>query len=414
MKENYYNKKKLKYLEMLRSGKPKKNSRGQVIKDAPFQKAKAEAGRIEPSRKWFTGTKIVSSTELDAYRSEVKVQTPYNVLLSAGKVPYSLLEDGCRKRKQTNDFECVFGKKSIRKKPTLGYSSLKELSQQLNHEKKESIELKKEFVKGQSHRIWLELYKVLDSSDVIVHVLDARDPLGTLCDKISAYIKEEAPHKHMMYVLNKVDLVPTGVTAKWLKYFSKSHPTIAYHSSSITNNYGKANLINLLRQLSKLYKKKHMSVGFVGYPNIGKSSIINTLRNKAVCKVAPVPGETKVWQYITLTRGIYLIDCPGIVPIADYTQAILRGAIRIENIEEPEMYIDEVISKAKDSMSKIYGIVFNNSIDLLEKLAIRFGKLLKGGEPNIDAVSKMVLRDWVRGKIPYYTIPADATDEEKN
>eukprot|EP00919_Chromeraceae_sp_WS-2016_P071265 GHVR01168751.1.p1 GENE.GHVR01168751.1~~GHVR01168751.1.p1 ORF type:complete len:232 (-),score=13.77 GHVR01168751.1:538-1233(-) len=218
----------------------------------------------------------------------------------------------------------------------LQYNSLEELSQQAMKSLETKVLIKKDFVKGQSHRIWLELYKVLDSSDVIVHVLDARDPLGTLCDRISNYIKEEALHKHLMYVLNKVDLVPTGVTAKWLKYFSKTHPTIAYHSNSISNNYGKNNLINLLRQLNKLYKKRHLSVGFVGYPNIGKSSIINTLRNKTVCKVASVPGETKVWQYITLTRSIYLIDCPGIVPIADYSQAVLRGAIRIENIEEPK------------------------------------------------------------------------------
>ena len=59
--------------------------------------------------------------------------------------------------------------------------------------------------------------------------------------------------------------------------------------------------------------KQAISVGFVGYPNVGKSSVINTLRTKKVCNVAPVPGETKVWQYITLTKRIFLIDCPGVV-----------------------------------------------------------------------------------------------------
>ena len=55
----------------------------------------------------------------------------------------------------------------------------------------------------------------------------------------------------------------------------------------------------------------------IGYPNVGKSSLINTLRTKKVCKTAPVPGETKVWQYIALMRRIHLIDCPGIVPGED-------------------------------------------------------------------------------------------------
>jgi Fe2+ transport system protein B len=49
----------------------------------------------------------------------------------------------------------------------------------------------------------------------------------------------------------------------------------------------------------------------IGYPNVGKSSVINALRSKKVCNVAPIAGETKVWQYITLMKRIYLIDCPG-------------------------------------------------------------------------------------------------------
>ena len=74
------------------------------------------------------------------------------------------------------------------------------------HEAKEAI-----FSKGQSKRIWNELYKVIDSSDVVIHVLDARDPLGTRCKSVEEFMRKEAPHKHLMYVLNKCDLVPTWV-----------------------------------------------------------------------------------------------------------------------------------------------------------------------------------------------------------
>ena len=70
------------------------------------------------------------------------------------------------------------------------------------------------FTKGQSKRIWNELYKVIDSSDVVIHVLDARDPLGTRCRSVEKYIREEAPHKHLIFVLNKCDLVPTGVAVR--------------------------------------------------------------------------------------------------------------------------------------------------------------------------------------------------------
>jgi hypothetical protein len=65
------------------------------------------------------------------------------------------------------------------------------------------------YAKGTSRRIWGELYKVLDSSDVVIHVLDARDPLGTRCKPVVEYLRKEKAHKHLVYVLNKVDLVPT-------------------------------------------------------------------------------------------------------------------------------------------------------------------------------------------------------------
>lgn len=68
------------------------------------------------------------------------------------------------------------------------------------------------FKAGQSRRIWGELYKVIDSSDVIIQVLDARNPLGTRCIQVEQYIKKEKGHKHIIFVLNKCDLVPTWIT----------------------------------------------------------------------------------------------------------------------------------------------------------------------------------------------------------
>lgn len=196
---------------------------------------------------------------------------------------------------------------------------------------------------------------------------------------------------------------------------SKDAPTLAFHSS-ITNPFGKGSLIQLLRQFSSLHSdRKQISVGFIGYPNTGKSSIINTLRKKKVCTVAPIPGETKVWQYITLMKRIYLIDCPGIVPpsITDTpTDILLRGVVRVENVENPEQYIPAVLAKVKPHhMERTYELKgWTDHINFLEVLARKSGRLLKAGEPDVDGIAKMVLNDFSRGKIPWFT-PAPVDED---
>lgn len=162
--------------------------------------------------------------------------------------------------------------------------------------------------------------------------------------------------------------------------------------------------------LGKLHiDKKQISVGFIGYPNVGKSSVINTLRSKKVCKVAPIAGETKVWQYITLMRRIYLIDCPGVVyPSAETdTEKVLKGVVRVELVNNPEDYIGSVLERVKQEyLVKTYKVDnWSSPEDFLEKLAFKMGKLLKKGEPDITTVAKIVLNDWQRGKLPFYVAP---------
>lgn len=200
--------------------------------------------------------------------------------------------------------------------------------------------------------------------------------------------------------------------AKWVKTLSKEYPTLAFHAS-INNSFGKGSLIQLLRQFSTLHSdKKQISVGFIGYPNTGKSSIINTLRGKKVCNVAPIPGETKVWQYITLMKRIYLIDCPGVVhPSTTDTETdiVLKGVVRVENIKQPDDYIPELLKRVRpEYIQRTYELDhWEDSVDFLTQLAKRTGKLIKGGEADLGSVAKMVLNDWLRGKIPYYTAPPE-------
>lgn len=91
-------------------------------------------------------------------------------------------------------------------------------------------------------------------------------------------------------------------------------------------------------------------MGLIGYPNVGKSSVINTLRAKKVCMAAPVPGETKIWQYVTLTNKINLIDCPGTVHESTNksdSEIVLCGVVRIEKLIDPVYYIDLLIGRVE-------------------------------------------------------------------
>lgn len=109
--------------------------------------------------------------------------------------------------------------------------------------------------------------------------------------------------------------------------------------------------------------------------------MINALRKKKVCKVAPIAGETKVWQYITLMKRIFLIDCPGVVyPHGDSeTDIVLKGVVRVENIPTPEDHVEEVLKQVKrEYIVRNYKIEeWDDHIDFLEKLAARTGKLNK-------------------------------------
>lgn len=282
------------------------------------------------------------------------------------------------------------------------------------------------FKKGQSNRIWNELYKVIDSADVILYVVDARDPMGTRSPFIEDYLRREKKHKHFVLLLNKCDLIPLWATARWLQILSKDFPTIAFHAS-IEHPFGKGNLISILRQFCRLHNvsqrgkgKSPISVGVIGYPNVGKSSVINTLRRKTVCKSAPIPGETKIWQYVALTRSIFLIDCPGVVYEREGNSninAVLKGVVRVERLGRADKtdVVQAVLDMVKrKDMETTYNITeWTDSQSFLEALATIRGKLLPGGVPDTDIAARSVLYDWQRGKIPWFVAPPFDSERAK-
>ncbi|KAJ2987810.1 hypothetical protein NUW58_g4307 [Xylaria curta] len=428
--ENFYrDAKRVRALNIRKDHGPRRNAEGKIVQAAKYQSRDAPTARIEPNRRWFQNTRVISQDSLTQFREAMaeKASDPYSVLLKSNKLPMTLIRDGsdtpglkqhqAKIAIETSSFADTFGPKSQRKRVKLSVKKRGGGEDRVDVADPLSMAIEPVFSKGQSKRIWNELYKVLDSSDVVLHVLDARNPEGTRCRAVEQYLKKEAPHKHLVFILNKVDLIPTSVAAAWVRHLSKEVPTLAFHSS-ITNSFGKGQLISLLRQFSSLHKdRKQISVGLIGYPNVGKSSLINTLKAKKVATVAPIPGETKVWQFVTLMKRIYLIDCPGIVPPnANDKPAdiLLRGVVRIEKVDNPEQYMEPMMAKVKrHHLERTYEISnWKDHHEFLEMLGRKGGRLLKAGEVDMDGVAKMVLTDFMRGKIPWFTPAPKAEGED--
>ncbi len=272
-------------LNMYKRGKPVRNKDGKVVGGSLLMsntsggKDIQSVARIAPDRKWFGNTRVLSQRELDNFRDEMttKEADPYSVVLHRKKIPMALLQESAKigtvNILETESFGSTFGSQKTRKRPKISasvvdYESLLQSaaesnkSYELDPTKDTNVEtaeswdydLKKDdmFAKGQSKRIWSELYKVLDCSDVVLQIVDARNVPGTRCEHIEQHIKKHASHKHMVIVINKCDLVPNWVTRKWVKILSASFPTLAFHAS-ITNSFGKGALISLLRQFGKLH-----------------------------------------------------------------------------------------------------------------------------------------------------------------
>ncbi|KAL3503239.1 hypothetical protein ACH5RR_037688 [Cinchona calisaya] len=421
------------------NSRPKRDTKGKIVKH-DLQSKELPSTRIQPDRRWFGNTRVVNQKELEFFREELqsRLSSNYNVILKERKLPLSLLNDHQKQARvhllDTEPFADAFGPKGKRKRPKLMASDYESLvkradgSQDAFEEKygaSTSMEENEDgfrdlvrhtmFEKGQSKRIWGELYKVIDSSDVVIQVLDARDPQGTRCYHWEKHLKEHCKHKHLVLLLNKCDLVPAWVTKGWLRVLSKEYPSLAFHAS-ITKSFGKGSLLSVLRQFARLKSDKQaISVGFVGYPNVGKSSVINTLRTKNVCKVAPIPGETKVWQYITLTKRIFLIDCPGVVYKNNdsETDIVLKGVVRVTNLQDAAEHIGEVLKRVKkEHLERAYKIKdWEDENDFLVQLCKATGKLLRGGEPDLMTAAKMILHDWQRGKIPFFVPPPKQGDD---
>jgi ribosome biogenesis GTPase A len=238
---------------------------------------------------------------------------------------------------------------------------------------------------------WKIVNKVIDESDVILEVLDARLVDETRNVEIENKIKYK--NKKIIYVINKCDLVDKELMDKKKRELQPSVFVSALEHLGTTM---------LKKKILQLGNKDIVTVGVLGYPNTGKSSIINTLAGRSKAKASSISGYTVGIQKIKADRRILLLDTPGVIPFKEddnFKHAVI-GAIDPSKINEPDMIAMQLVEYLKGAVEKYYDIeVTEDSEETIENVAIKFKKLKKGGKPNLDQASRMIIKDWQSGRI---------------
>jgi ribosome biogenesis GTPase A len=250
---------------------------------------------------------------------------------------------------------------------------------------------------------WAIVRRVVREADVVLEVVDARDPMATRSRELERMAAEEG--KKLVIVINKADLVPREVLEEWKRALSREYPTIYVGARE------RLGTRFLWRIIKRVTGKRPVVVAVVGLPNVGKSTILNVLKGRHSVSTSPVPGWTK---HATLARAatwLKVIDTPGVVPRGEEEELAVRGALRPESLEDPvpaALKLIEVLRrKEPDFLKKYYGVDEGDPLRALEELARRRNLLKKGGEPNVEEAARVLLRDWQSGELAVYFTPED-------
>jgi len=248
--------------------------------------------------------------------------------------------------------------------------------------------------------------KIIEDSDIILEILDARFIQETRNSEFEEEIKKK--DKRLIYVFNKADLID-----KSNLIISKELIPYVFVSSTLRKG------IKELRDKIKIEAKKvnrekdetdseKIVVGVIGYPNTGKSSLINSLIGKSSAGVGSDAGFTKSLQKIKLSQDIVLLDSPGIIPEREYSPQDREkismhtrlGARSYSQVKEPEIVVASLMKDYSKVLEKFYKIDSKGDSEILiEELGKKKGFLKKGGEVNEDVTARLILKNWQSGNI---------------
>lgn len=266
--------------------------------------------------------------------------------------------------------------------------------------------------------------KNLSMVDVVFELIDARVPYSSQNPIIDSIVK----NKPRIVLLNKIDLANKDYNRRWEEYFkSKNIPTVLIDSLS-----GKG-IDNLLRTASNetkhimdSYKKRGVlnrpvRAMILGIPNVGKSTLINSLSGRKGTKTGNKPGITKVNQWIKIKGELELLDTPGILwpkfedPKVGLNLAFI-GSIKDEILDRETLalrLIEKLSKISPELLEKRYDILIDNKepLDIMIEIGQKRGCIIKGGEIDYTKVANIILDEFRKGVIGNITLEAPVTSD---
>uniref|UniRef100_A0A0G4G0F5 CP-type G domain-containing protein n=1 Tax=Chromera velia CCMP2878 TaxID=1169474 RepID=A0A0G4G0F5_9ALVE len=345
---------------------------------------------------------------------------------------------------------------------------------------------------------WRQLWRVIEKSEVVVQILDGRNPLFFRCTDMERYVKEVDPEKEVVILINKADFLPREMRRKWAKFFADQGVSVVFFSAlrelhaqghflpqeetgmlgdvqeAPGQNYGTSghsreeaigfgsltreapendgtdvldceSLLSTLMRMAERRRQmrgggeedeRDLVVGMVGFPNVGKSSVINALFGSKKTSVSRQPGKTKHFQTLPMPHiGVTLCDCPGLVfPNVVWTKhhLAINGVLPIEHFRGDIVpAIQLICDRIPDIICRYYGVTLPRPAASVRKTPggiplearVFLGALCAhrkfysgggGGQPDYFRASRMVLRDFCTGRLPHCESPPPPKSLEGN
>ncbi|MBA5760744.1 ribosome biogenesis GTPase YlqF [Vibrio sp. 404] len=258
---------------------------------------------------------------------------------------------------------------------------------------------------GHMHKAQKEIAEAIPQIDVIIEVLDARIPFSSENPMIS----ELRGEKPVVKVLNKRDLADPEMTQLWIDHLEKESNVKAI-AITTTQPQEVQKILELCRKIAPHREEigKNIRTMIMGIPNVGKSTIINTLAGRTIAVTGNQPAVTRRQQRINLQNGIVLSDTPGILwPKVENPHSGFRlaatGAVKDTAMEYDEVafYTVEYLAQAyPEQLKERYQIeeLPESDIEIMEEIGRRRGALRAGGRVDLHKVSEILLHE-LRGGI---------------